>query len=325
MHLKWKHIAFIQSIVLILLLVFFFYPFHKERPITSVNPKGLLSPRVYAGLIESKSYLIVNYNPLREELKEYINNISEKNATVAVYVENIRDGASMSINGQEGFSPASLSKVPMAILIAKKVEDNELNWSTPLTIENADRTDSWGDLYQTPERQLPLKVVFEKMLKDSDNTAFNVLNHYKDHDDYLNLLWDYYGYYQVNSSDSKTHQVTPKSMYNLFSSLYLSTILQQKDSEYILKLLSNTSFDIHKIANISTDITIAQKFGEKYDDGEQYFHSCGIIYVDDMRVFYCIMTHHLEKDKGQKVIGEILHNIYDYTIISRKNLDFLKE
>ena len=330
---KLKLLVFIESIVIIFLLAYLanIHLNEKSKSSTTVpdntnNKLSLLSPRISSGILEPKSFLIVNYAPLRAKLESYI---IKNNLNVSIYVENLRSGGSMGINERRGFLPASLNKVPLAILIMQKVEDGRLSMDTMISINDSDRTNTSGSLYKTKEKHLPVRILVEKMLKESDNTAFKTLQHHADEDN-MALLLTYLDYYSEESSDftisnSDESFVTPKSMYNLFSSLYLSTVLNPEDSQYILSLLTGTVFDIKRLAKLPINVTVAQKFGSRYVGNEKNFHSCGIIYDDKIRLFYCIMTKDISEDKAIKIVGLIVNNIYSYAFDTRKKLDLYKE
>lgn len=286
---------------------------------TPSEKQGLLSPRVYTGLIKPQSYLIFNYNPLKDFLQSYID---RNNLNLSVYVVNLRDGGSLSINASKGYPPASLHKVPIAILIAQDVEEGKLNWTTMLPINDAARSNSWGTLYKTTAHELPVRVLFEKMLQESDNTAFFTLGDYVKKEDYDRLVSDYLGYVlKDEKSNEKDPLISPRSMYNVFSSLYFSTILLPDNSEYILSLLTNTTFDINAFANIPREVIIAQKFGDNYEHGLQTFNDCGIMYIQDMRTFYCIMSSGIPQEKAASTIGYIVRQIYEFTIQAREHFD----
>ena len=293
------------------------------------NSSGLLSPRVYAGLLEPQSYLITNFGPLKSELREFmlLNNING-----SVYIENLRNGVNIGINQNRGYFPASLNKLPVAVIIMQKIEEGRLSFDTLLSIENSERSSDSGILYLSNATKLTVRELFEKMLKESDNTAFNVLYDNVDKDELRKLLQ----YYDVNINVdypyrriefiNHTDQVTPISMYNLFSSLYLSTVLAEpKDSEYILSLLANSDFDIKSMANLPSNITLAQKYGEYYTDDTKQFHDCGIMYIDRSRIFYCIMTKDLDAEDAKTDIGYMINRIYYYVVYARSELDLLKK
>ena len=333
MHIKFKWLAIFEFTVILFLLAVLL--FHKSSSVTGnaqqqaqQNNTGLLSARVYAGILQPKSLLIVNFEPLREKLHEYITN---RNLSISVYVVNLRDGADMGINENKGFPPASLNKIPVAILILKKIEKGELSFNTMLDIKDSDRSDAFGTLYRTKEKKLQVRALFEYMLNESDDTAFYVLKNQIDQND-LKFLLSYLDYHSknmilpkdANYDYAKLEYVTPNSIYNVFSSLYFSTLLKANDSEYILSLLTNTVFDIRKIAGLPDDVRIAQKFGAEYAGNTKYFHSCGIMYIQSSRIFYCIMTENLEQKDAVAAFNYVVDLTYKYVVDIRKELEEYK-
>lgn len=330
MNIKYKWLAISEFIAILLLLSFIVInnTVVIDKTPQSHEPKiSLLSLRVYSGLLEPKSLLIVNFNPLKEAMADYF---TKNNITASVYVVNLRDGASFGIDERKGFWPASLNKVPLAMMIMRKIEKKELSFDTMLEVRDSDRTNNFGDLYKTKEKQLSLRFVLEKMLKESDNTAFRILLRQLNKED-MSFFLNYLGYHttdvelhQQNTSEDIAELVTPRSMYNVFSSLYLSTLLNPQDSEYILSLLTKTVFDINKIAGLPDNVVVAQKFGSEYTGDKKYFHSCGIMYINDGRIFYCIMTKDLETEKAIKTIGYAVNMIHKYFVDVRMELDSYK-
>ncbi len=317
-------LVIIEAIIILFLLLGIIFLWSKETK-PEINENQLLSSRIYYKLLEPKSYLILNYDPLKEKLSEYL---KQNNLTVSVYVENLRDGASMGINQDITYYPASMNKVPIAILIMKQVQENKLYLDTVLPITNEERDAWWGTLYNESVEELPVSVLLAKMLQESDNTAFNVLRKNINLEEDIFVLEKYYGYYDKNTehnANDTLNVANTLSFYNIYSSLYLSTTLEPKNSEYILELLTNTSFNINKIAGLPENVTVAHKFGVVSDDKEYYLHDCGIIYYRELRIFYCVMTKDMEPKIAAKVIGKIVHEIYVYSSETRTELDTYKE
>lgn len=308
--LKWVIIAQAIFIVILLAVVLNFYLGDSRNSNLKQynNNNGLLSSRIYSGLLEPKSLLIVNFNPLKKEILDYI---TGRNINVSVYVENLRNGAFLGINEKTGFFPASLNKLPVAILIMQKIEAGDLSLDTMVEIKDIDKTDSSGDLYKTKEKRLPLKFVLEKMLKESDNTALRVLLRYVNLDD-LQFILDYYGLDISIRSEENKELVSPKAISAMFMSLYFSTVLEPKNSEYLLSLLADSTFDINQIAGLPDDVRVAHKFGENYNGDNKFFHDCGILYIDEKRLFYCVMSKNLDEEDSVQTIGFIVNKIYTY-------------
>lgn len=321
--LKW--VVAVQVVIILVLLAVTANYYLERNEIEKERNGGLLSPRIYSGLLEPKSFLIVNFAPLKENMRNYI---EQNNLNVSVYVENLRNGAFMGINEKTGFFPTSLNKLPVAILTMKKIEENEITFDTMFDIQDIDKTNSSGELYKTKEKKVSVRNLLEKLLSESDNTALRVLLRHMSLDD-LQLVLDYYDI-DINIIHQKQQKntpdlITPKSMGNLFSSLYFSTVLEPKSSEYLLSLLAKNYFDIKKIANLPDEVKVAQKFGENYYGSNRFFHSCGIMYIDNSRIFYCIMTKDLDEETAIETISVFVNEIYKYVTETRAKLAVYKE
>jgi len=328
---KLKLVVIFEAVIIVTLLIFLINSYENKTDIgpsfQNQTQNELLSPRIYSGLLQPKSLLIENFNPLKKVIED---KVIKGNPNISVYIVNLRDGASIGINERSGFPAASLNKIPVAILILKKVERDKLSLDTMIEINDSDKTSPPGDLYKTKEKRLPLKVLLEKMIEDSDSTAFKVLRRNLDPKDiqFLESYIDYYSDDIVSSGPislvtEREGLINTKSIYNLFSSLYLSTLLTPKNSEYVLSLMTKTVFDIKKLANLPEDVTVAQKFGTVEFNGERYFHDCGIIYINQSKIFYCVMTKDLNEDQTANTIGSIVYLTYEYVIKTRQNLDFI--
>ncbi len=324
--IKLKCLVIFEAVAITFLLAALIYSHSNNLKIEKQFSKDeFLSPTINAGIIKSKSLLIVNFKPLRQKLQTYIR---ENKINASVYVENLRNGAFMGIDERAEFYPASLNKLPIVILIMKRVEEGELKLDQMLPIMDSDRVSTSGLLYKTSEKEIPLHVALEKMLKESDNTALRVLFRYINTDD-LKLIFDYYGIELGVNPEGKQQDVTyvsPKVMFNLFSSLYFSTVLEPKNSDYILSLLTETIFNINKQANIPDNVRVAHKYGEHYIQNKRYFTACGIMYIDETRIFYCIMTKGInDEKKAIETIRFMVHEIYSYVNDTRAKLDTYKQ
>ncbi len=304
--LKW--IVLFETFLLILLLIKIVVDYKKDQIISRPND-GLLSKRIYAGLLEPKSYLVTNFYPLEKALRSYI---KDNNFTVSIYVENLNNGANFAIAERNGAFPGSINKIPLAVLILQKVESKQLDLNQRINNQPHAPT---------------IKELLEKMLKDSDNDAFQSLGELINKAE-LKKLMDYYsidtyGAYNPNSTQIKD-LLGPRDFSNIFSSLYFSTVLEPEHSEYILKLLTNTTFNLKERADLPDDVKLAHKYGEYYINNK-LFHDCGIIYSATLRISYCVMTQGLEENDAINVIAATVNTIYTYSSELRAKLDNYKK
>ncbi len=323
---KHKALVIISISLAILLLVVSIYALHLYQVNQSLDleieqrAEGLLSPRVYSGLLPAKNYLIINFNPLKKELEKYV---QMQNLSASITLVNLRDGASLNINEERKYYPASLNKLPIAMIIMQKVERRELGLEMKVPIDKEDRNVGWGDLYNTNRTQISIHELLEKLLQESDNTGQDILIDYVTEQD-LTFLVNYTGYLKpTNNQDALL--IDTQSMYSLFSSLYLSTILEPENSEYILQLLTNTTFNLHDKANLPPQTRIAQKFGSAVYDDVPVFHSCGILYTQGSKIFFCVMTQGLEPNPASEHVGVIVNKINGYVYKTRNQLDEHRE
>ncbi len=319
--IRTKNVLIAQTIIIVILLILILNP---SKSFNQIVPKsGLLAPRVYSGLLEPKSYLIENFQPLKDELSEGI-----VDGRISVRVENLRNGASFNINEQKKYPPLSLNKVPLSVLIMQKVENGKVSLDTMIPIRNETRDNYFGDLYQNQAKQLPLRVLLEKMLSESDNTAFYTLLEYLNKED-LRFLFDYYpidfaAYYNT-SIVNESFRLDVRKYSNVFRSLYLSTLLEAKNSEYIMTLLKDSAFDVKKLAGLPQDVTVVHKYGVGYINDLKSMHDCGIMYIpENTKILYCIMTEGLEADQAAQKIGLTLNKVYNYVLETRNELDKYK-
>ena len=102
----------------------------------------LLSP---ARELYDKSDLIVNVQPLRDELNEI-----GKDPQISIYFEFLNTGANISVNKDLTIWPASLMKIPIAMAVAKKVETGQWKMDSELVLLESDKDDRFGELYKQP-------------------------------------------------------------------------------------------------------------------------------------------------------------------------------
>jgi beta-lactamase class A len=331
---KLKRVIVIETLIIIGLIISLLYaiysnPNNPNNITTQYCDKHfydsqvcLLSPTIYTGAIKSNNLMILNLQPLKDDIQNYLN-FRTLNSSVGLYILNMQDGVSFGINSNQAYEPASLNKLPIAIIILKKVEKGELSLDTILPIRYEDRDNRSGTLYSTDLNEMTVRDLLYYMLTESDNTAFRVLEEQVTVLD-LHDLSSYLDYYtkDINYTTlNNTYQITPKSTANIFLSLYLSTDLKPEDSELILKDLTNTTysgFDLENYSGLPSNITVADKYAQYYLGNEKFFHDCGIMYIQGSRTFYCVMTKNLDKEPASIVIGDIVNKVYNYIIQERQ-------
>ena len=320
----WKLVIVVNTFILLLLVLILAKPLQKSDLLSSTEDQELnygaqfLSPRVYAG--ERVPPLPMNYAPLKEYLRQTI----PPNLNFSLYLQDLNTGASMGIEEYRRFDPASLNKLMLAVVIMKQVELENLDLEQSVELR---KVMGYGDLYLSPESHLPLQLLLKEMLEDSDNTAFfslvplvdleltqKVLQ-YLDLDDPESL--------EVVSQEGAHYMLTPRSMFNIYHSLYFSTLLTREHSGLILYHLSqNSNFNVKERVKLSADKIIAHKTGAFYSEGKQEFRDCGILYnYPETALFYCIMFQGLAEEEAKETAAGAIKEIFDYYLAKKEDKD----
>ena len=272
----------------------------------------LLSPSLESLPIDNdkqEEKTILHFFPLKTRLEGNLASLNlAAEQKVGIYIQNINSGGWLGINERDGFMPASLLKIPIAIAIYKKIEDQELRLDQDVIILKNDIDSGSG----VPERFVAGKaktvaVLLELMIKDSDNTAKNALKRQLNPEE-LNTVFTHVGIVNPYIIDSDDYVVTPRGYSRLFKSLYFSSFLKPANSQAILDLATDTRVESLISAALPWEVQVAHKYGERNDS----LHDCGIVYHPVNPYFLCIMTSGIAIPQAKNLITDISREIYNF-------------
>lgn len=248
--------------------------------------------------------------PLRQELKNIVSEYEKEGYRIGLYFEFLNTGANISINQDERFQPASLSKMPTALTVMKKIEKDEWELSNELVLFLEDRNDGYGDLYKKPAgTRLTIEELLKELLINSDDTAHRIfirnLAGYEFEEMLLAL-----GMADLYDSD---YNITAKEYSRIFRSLYTSSFLDREQSSLLLNFLVGTPFDTYIQAGLPDDVVFSHKIGEHYE--ERTFLDSGIVYIPNRPYLVTVMIQTPEglgEDEASLVMKNVSEKIYLY-------------
>lgn len=254
---------------------------------------------------------ILHYAELKPKLEEEIKKYNSKD-NIAIFLQDIYTGAWLGINEQEGFTPASLLKIPILMAVLKKIDRNEIKLTDLIILNTEDLDKNAGQLYQKGAgAKISVWDLCKAMILGSDNTAKNALKRQLS-DEELNAVFAHVGIpnpYFVQNGQT----VSPRGYTRLFKSLYFSTFLSPVLSEKALDLTTDTEMENLISAGVPPEIQVAHKFGERPDG----ISDCGIIYIPRNPYYLCFMSKDLEISKVKELISTLSKLTYEF--ISSKN------
>lgn len=237
----------------------------------------------------------------------------------SVWVRDLETRQYAAVNELDTYEPASLLKLPLAIVYFKYAEispsimDATFTYKTPREFDEKynyfTATTSLRDGTQYNVREL-----IKLMLTRSDNGAYFTLLQNVEADFYNRVMLELG--IQIPSNKLVLDFITVKTYANIFRGLYNASYLNRENSQEILEYLASSDFKGIASALPSNE-TISHKFGERsfYDPHGKLIgnelHDCGIIYEGKHPYSLCIMTAGSDFDALYDVLKDISKLTYD--------------
>lgn len=111
------------------------------------------------------------------EVKKKLEALDEASSGVlGVYAKKLNDGTEMEYQAGRPWYLSSTTKVPVAIVLLKQVEEGKVSLTQSLTLKQSDFVDGSGEvIWKKPGASLSVGYLLEKMLTQSDSTAADML------------------------------------------------------------------------------------------------------------------------------------------------------
>lgn len=290
---KYKFICLLLlMLILTLSILDFFEVFNfrnvdkKKAEFGETNQYSLIDP---ARNMLDQNDAITNIQGLRDKLNEI--EVREKNnAKISLYFEFLNTGANISINQNERIFPASLAKLPLALLVMKKIEDGSWNWDLKLTAGDENLNSGSGQLYKEGYgAKFEIKRLMEELLTNSDNTAYRILKNNTTLEERRELAEEI-GLGDLFEDQGK---VSAKEYSRLLRTLYVASYLSRENSQLVLDLLSKNNFKEFLNLGMPENVLFAHKQGENVK--LNVFADSGIVYLENRPYVISVMVEPLKK------------------------------
>lgn len=265
----------------------------------------LLAKRIF---IENPNDAIVNFAPLRQELRSYISN---NTLDGSLYFEYLPTGTSIRVSGDEEQFAASLFKLPAAMDLYRASELKRIDLDKKVILQEQWLDPGFGDLYKKGSGyELTLRDATKIMLRDSDNTALKAIatstvSSLRPEERALNALD-----VDIIQNTDLTVSIGARSYTSFLKCLYFACYLTKDDSQELLNYLTQSSFDNRIRAGIDDKkILVAHKIGVASSSTQS---DCGIVYYPKRNYAVCVMLKGQDNETTNKHIAEISRLIYRY-------------
>lgn len=270
----------------------------------------LLAKRIF---LEQPTDVLVNFQPLRAKVKEYLDKTGVSNS---FYFEYLFTGSTIRHGESNQFVGASLMKIPIVMDLYKAAEQGKISLDQEITVRTTDinQDPQFGNKKNLKAGDvITLREAAKISLVESDNTAsllvFNTTEGLlKPEDQAINNL-DVETAVE-DSSQGKIALISAREYSSFLKCLYFSCFLSPEHSQEILNEITdtdNTGKDRIR-AGVPENVTVAQKIGSFSNLTQS---DCGIVYVPDRRYLVCIMLDE-DGEVANKHIQEISKIVFDY-------------
>lgn len=255
---------------------------------------------------------------LEQDLQEYLEVKKWKNKTthISVYFRNLNNWNRFGINEKEEFSPASLMKLPLLISYYKLFEENpdilkEKLLYIPDPEEQKITQNIKPEKTLSPYQKYNIKELLDRMILYSDNRSSILLENSIDFELYKKSFTDIGINFPEFKDGMFENNINIVEYASFFRVLYNASYLNRSDSEYILDLLSNTSFLKWLTRWVPDNIVVSHKFWERVIDWEKQLHDCWIVYYPNHPYILCVMTRGRDWEVLKNIITDVSQKIYN--------------
>lgn len=300
-----KNILIILLILINLFLVFYIFQKNNINVIyKDVEKYSLIDPA--RSLIEQKHFFST-IQPLRENIIRVVENYEQQGHSVGVYIEYLNTGANISVNQDKRFWPASLSKMPTAFIVMKKVQDGKWNLKNELVLFEEDKDSRFGDLHrEIVGTTFSVEELLKELLIKSDNTAHKIFVRNSSSLEYEEMI----SALGMEQLFDKNYDISAKEYSRIFRSLYSASYLNREYSQMMLNWLSETKFENFLQSGLPEDVKFSHKIGEEFE--QNVFLDSGIIYIPERPVLITVMIK-VKEGEGIQKANEIMKLISEET------------
>jgi beta-lactamase class A len=256
--------------------------------------------------------LVTNIEPLRQFLKSLPEREKDK-ADISIYFEVLTTGANVSVNPDMALWPASLAKLPIAMVVMNKIEQGNLSLDQKIIYTKNDQSvEELSNEFHQVGASYSVKELLEKLLLDSSNSAYHMLKRQTTPEEQKTIVQEV-GLEQLFTEEGK---VSAKEYSRLFRSLYVASYLNPDNSQFLLGLMKNSTYQKDLKAGLPPDVSFAHKWGE--NALYKVYSDSGIVYANNRPYLIGVLIQTKfgdtgeSKDYADSIMREISERAYKY-------------
>ena len=256
------------------------------------------------------------YVSMKDDIVSYLESEKQEGELYdySFYFKDLDSPLWFGINEEKSFTPASLFKIPIALVIYRQGEidpaflKKKVVYTNEMAQINADQNNEVSAL--TIGATYSIEDLVTIMLEFSDNGAKNLLATNLD-PRYIKDLFSVM--LLVDPFSAQGYEISSRKYALFLRILYNASYLDEEHSNYLLSLLTKSTFKDGLVAGLPQGIEVAHKFGTYTETsvGVSVLHDCGIAYIPEDPFVVCIMTKGKNVTSLLRVISNVTKIVYE--------------
>lgn len=254
---------------------------------------------------------VKNKTSFEKKVKEVLQT-GRKPDNYGLYLFEPNSSYSFGINENKVFYPASISKLPIAILILRDFESKKLNLNDQIELKEANKAYESDEMFKEPSGSFfPISVYLKKMISQSDNTAMTTLEEVLGGSNKINERTEN----ELKVGLSRDPQATTgKDVGKLLENLYNNTYLNSQNTEYLVEMMVDVASWLQDRIpkGLPDGIEVAHKVGQIETDGGVVFADCGIIFGKKKDFILVFLNQDIPQEEARLKVIEITKLAYNF-------------
>lgn len=237
-----------------------------------------------------------------------------------IFIKDLDSGLEFSYAKDKPFPSASLPKVPIMAACFIAAQQGKIDLGRNIELRSTDKLPGSGELKDMPAGSLfSIKKLLELMIRDSDNTAANILTGLLGID-YLNASFKSFGMEHTELSrriadygmrdKGIENYTTADDMAVLLEKIYRGRLGNRRISQECMETLKLTRTNDRIPRLLPAGLPVAHKTG--LENG--VCHDAGIVFTPKGNFLICVLTRHVNSNSGpsKRFIARISLYVYRY-------------
>ena len=194
--------------------------------------------------------------------------LNEMNGKAGFYYKNLETGETWGYNEKEVFSAASVTKLPLMVLILQEIYAGKRSFRDLVTITDEQKVPGCGTVqHMTGSVTLDVETLGKMMISVSDNTATNALFRYMGGADATHPGFNAPGltgtrFFREYYAEGPDNCIVPEEIGILLEKMYKRSLVSEEMDAWLEDILSQQQIEHKMCGLLPPDVRVAHKTGD---------------------------------------------------------------